>query len=101
MSLELTRTYSKSSNRPTSVVINFLQPYKTSCYYVSTQQKSATYSKETFFCLDFLTRCIVTKIITDGEKLTTAEIQQKLKKLESSHAMAKHINSGGNDNNED
>ena len=74
MNLELTMTYSKSSNKPASAVTSSLLPYKTSCHCVSTLQKHATSLKEIFSCLASLTKCSCQKSSADGENLTTAEI---------------------------
>ena len=82
MNLQLAMTYSKSSNRPTSVVINVLKPYKTNCYYVSTKTKPATYSKETFFFLDFLIKYVCQKALLMGKTLPLLKYDKNSKNCE-------------------
>ena len=54
-------------------------------------RNSITYLKEVFFCLDSVTKCLMSKIITEDENLTTAETWQRLKKLEwSGHCQTHH-----------
>ena len=83
MNLELTMTYSKCSNEPASAVTSSSLPYKTSCHCVSTLQKPTTYLKEVFFLFGLYDQMFMSKIIADGESLTTADICQRLRKLES------------------
>ena len=97
MSLELAMTYSESSNKLASAVTSSSLPYKTSCHCVSTIQKPATYLKD-IFLFGLSDQMSMSKIIADSENLTTAEIHQRLKKLESGQATAKHITKSNGNN---